>query len=599
MMAFEGTSVGAVWAQLKLDMTQFNEAVAGVSVTMMNFGTKLTKLVTIPLLGIGVASGKMYTDFELTMNRMIGLVGLTKDQVDTLSEAVLKMAPALGKAPQELADALYYITSSGITDVADALDVLDKSAKAAASGLGTTKVVADAVTSAINAYGKENITAGQATDILTAAVKYGKVEADEFAPALGRVIAVASSMGIGFDQVAGAMAAMSRVGFSAAEAATSLTAIMSTMLKPTSAATDALAKHGLTMAELRDTAQQPGGLIDVLRLLNTTFDGNDEELAQVIPNIRALRGVMNLLSQDSATVDEVLQGVTNSVGTADTAFQAYKQTNQALIDTALVGIKASLVEIGGVVMPMVADAIDSIGEHITRFADWWADLDDEQKKFIVTAAGVVAAIGPVIAIIGLVGSTVSKVIGIFSSLGPVIGALTSPVGLVIASITALTAGIVWLSDHWEGIWKSMKESSNPIIKSIVSIIDGITAAIQSVIEAVKDVIGWFARWKENAKGLQSAVDAAFPTGGGVSGKVTTVGQIGGHASGGYFTTPHIAVIAEQEPEWVVPQSQAGTFAAQMGGSANEALLRELTFQVKQLQQVVMNSGAGVVSAIRG
>ena len=596
MMAFEGTSVGAVWAQLKRDMTQFNEAVAGMSVTMMNTGTQLTKYLTLPILGVGVAAGKMYSDFELTMSRMVGLVGLTKDQVDELSAAALKMAPDLGKAPKELADALYFITSSGITDTTEALNVLDASARAAAGGLGTTKVVADAVTSAINAYGKENMTAKQATDVLTAAVKYGKVEADELAPVMGRVIAVASSMGIGFDQVAGAMAAMSRVGFNAAEASTSLTAIMSTMLKPTSAATDALAKHGLTMADLRDTAQKPGGLIEVLRLLNTTFDGNDEELAQVIPNIRALRGVMNLLAQDSATVDEVLQGVTNSTGATDAAFGAYKQTSQALLDTALTGIKASLTEIGGAVMPMVADAIQALGEKITSFTTWWAGLDDTQRRNIVTIAGIVAAIGPVIAIIGLVGSTVSNVIGIFSSLGPVIGALTSPVGLVIASITALTAGIVWLSNHWEGIWKSMKESSNPIIKSIVSIIDGITAAIQSVIEAIRDVIDWFARWKENAKGLQSAVDAAFPTGGGASGKVTTVGQINGHATGGYFTTPHIATIAEHEPEWVIPQSRAAEFAGQMGN--NDNLLRELTFQVKQLQQVVMNSGANVVLAIR-
>jgi hypothetical protein len=39
-----------------------------------------------------------------------------------------------------------------------------------------------------------------------------------------------------------------------------------------------------------------------------------------------------------------------------------------------------------------------------------------------------------------------------------------------------------------------------------------------------------------------------------------------HAGGGYFTMPHIAAIAEREPEFVVPQSQAAAFAAQMGSS---------------------------------
>jgi phage-related protein len=246
---------------------------------------------------------------------------------------------------------------------------------------------------------------------------------------------------------------------------------------------------------------------------------------------------------------------------------------------------------------MVADAIKALGEKITNFTTWWAGLDDTQRRNIVTIAGIVAAIGPVIAILGLVGTAITSVTTIIGVAGPVIAAMTGPVGLVTAGIVALTAGAFYLSKNWKSIWESMQKSGNPIIQGIVTVIEGITKAVQAVAGTVKDVIDWFGRWKEQAKGLQGAVDAAFPTGGGAaSGKVTS---IGGHASGGYFTTPHIAAIAEQEPEWVVPQSQAGTFAAQMGGSANEALLRELTFQVKQLQQVVMNSGAGVVSAIRG
>jgi hypothetical protein len=38
-----------------------------------------------------------------------------------------------------------------------------------------------------------------------------------------------------------------------------------------------------------------------------------------------------------------------------------------------------------------------------------------------------------------------------------------------------------------------------------------------------------------------------------------------HGAGGYFATPHMATIAEHEPEWVVPQSQSASFANQMGG----------------------------------
>jgi hypothetical protein len=105
-------------------------------------------------------------------------------------------------------------------------------------------------------------------------------------------------------------------------------------------------------------------------------------------------------------------------------------------------------------------------------------------------------------------------------------------------------------------------------------------------------------------GLQGAIGAlstlittdvpVAPASGGGGGGISMVA----HANGGYFTTPHVGLVAEKEPEWVVPQSRAAEFAGKMGGNT-ENLLRELTFQVRQLQQAVMTSGAGVVSAIRG
>ncbi|BCV00221.1 MAG: hypothetical protein CM15mV33_840 [uncultured marine virus] len=63
-------------------------------------------------------------------------------------------ASETGRGPQELADAMFFIASAGLRG-ATAMEVLNASAKAAAIGLGQTKAVADAATSAVNAYGAE------------------------------------------------------------------------------------------------------------------------------------------------------------------------------------------------------------------------------------------------------------------------------------------------------------------------------------------------------------------------------------------------------------------------------------------------------------
>ena len=96
------------------------------------------------------------------------------------------------------------------------MDILKESAKSSAAGLGETKVIADLLTSVMNAYGKENISAARANDILVATVREGKAEADLLAQSMGLVLPISSAMGASFEDVGAATAAMTRTGTKAA-----------------------------------------------------------------------------------------------------------------------------------------------------------------------------------------------------------------------------------------------------------------------------------------------------------------------------------------------------------------------------------------------
>ena len=146
--------------------------------------------------------------------------------------------------PQELAESLFFVTSAGLRGKV-AMDVLRESAKAAAAGLGEQKSVVDLVTSAVNAYGSENLTATEAVDTLTEAVRLGKLEPESLAGAMGRAIPQASKLGIEFSELTGLIAAMSRTGTNAETGVTQLSAIMSQLIKPSKQAEDALGTVGL------------------------------------------------------------------------------------------------------------------------------------------------------------------------------------------------------------------------------------------------------------------------------------------------------------------------------------------------------------------
>ena len=142
---------------------------------MTQMGQKLSLSLTLPLVTTGGAAIKMANDFEFAMSSITGLVGINAEQVARMEEGVRAMGVEYGRSAKESADALYFIMSAGI-EASDAMGVLEASLKASAVGLGETQIIADTVSSAINAYGIANLSASDATDSLVAAVREGKME---------------------------------------------------------------------------------------------------------------------------------------------------------------------------------------------------------------------------------------------------------------------------------------------------------------------------------------------------------------------------------------------------------------------------------------
>ena len=308
--------------------------------------------------------------FENSLSKMVGLAGVTTKQMGLFRTQLLALAPAVGRTPQELADALYFINSSGIS-ASKALGVLTVSAKAATAGLGDTATVADAVTSAVNAYGINNLSAAKATDVLVSAVREGKGEASSFAPVIGNVTALASQLGVSFDQVGAALAAMTRLGTSAELSATQLQAVFSALLKITPAANKELEKVGLSGAGLRKELGSQG-LLATLQTLQKAFEGNITGLAQAFPNVRALRAVLALVGKQADATAGIFDRMKNTTGSLDTAFSAVSQNATVKFAKTKAAIDAVQISIGAALLPTVGHAADAVSK--------WASKTDNQRK---------------------------------------------------------------------------------------------------------------------------------------------------------------------------------------------------------------------------
>jgi TP901 family phage tail tape measure protein len=290
--------------------------------------------------------------YQKTMAEIVGLTGTSTQAVGQLSQQVLQLAGPVAKAPQELADALYFVLSSGV-DAAHAMDVVTASAKASAAGLGETKIVADLVTSVMNAYGQQNISAAHATDILTQAVKDGKGEPDQYAAALGRVLPIASAAGVNFEQVAASIATMTRTGLDANEATTALRGIIGSLEAPVAKTRSALHDMGLSADDVRASIRDRG-LLDTLQMLMEKSHGNLDVMSALVPNIRALTGVLSTVGSQSENYAQILGHMNNAQGATDRAFQEATKTLDFQEKALKAAGDAIRIEIGSVFLPYLA-----------------------------------------------------------------------------------------------------------------------------------------------------------------------------------------------------------------------------------------------------
>lgn len=327
-------------------------------------GSLLRYTVGMPLMNLVSQSAKVAMQFETSMAKIRGLVGVAGKQVEIFGDQVKNLAPQVGKGPLELAEALYFITSSGF-DGAEAMDVLAASAKAASAGLGQTEIVADAVTSVMSAYGSGSYTATQATDILTAAVREGKAEADKFAPALGKILPVAAAFGLSFEDIGASVAALTRSGAEAGTAAIYLRQVLSTLLDPARKAGDELESIGLSAATLRERIQG-GDLLGALVDLEKGFGGNVESMAKVFGNVRALTAVFSLLGPNLESNREIFDSINGTAGDTAEAFAEIEKTAGYKMKAAMAQLQSSMITMGDAILPLIS-AVAKIGQMFAKF----------------------------------------------------------------------------------------------------------------------------------------------------------------------------------------------------------------------------------------
>src|SRR5690625_2208107 len=157
-------------------------------------------------------------------------------------------------------------------------------------------------------------------------------------------------------------------------------------------------------------------------------------------------------------------------------------------------------------------AFQKIVEVIKDTINWWSGLSDGAKKFIGVASGIMVAMGPILGVVAKIITTIMKLTPLFKILGTVIGAITSPIGLVVAAIIGAVAliYIYWepIKEFFLNLWESIKEAGLLIWENLK---EGWQNAKENLTEAWESVKEFFSNLWESVKEIFTTVWSAIVT----------------------------------------------------------------------------------------
>ncbi|HII4177555.1 TPA: phage tail tape measure protein [Enterococcus faecium] len=525
-----------------------NSMTTAVGKVMQGTGAAMTKYITTPLIGVGVAAAKVGGDFEAQMSRVKAISGATGDTFEQMKQQAIDLGAKTAFSAKESAAGMENLASAGFSaqEIMKAMPgLLDL---AAVSG-GDVALASENTATALRGFGLEASEAGHVADVFARAAADTNAEVGDMGEALKYVAPVANSMGISLEETAAAIGIMSDAGIKGSQAGTTLRGALSRLARPTKAMQDTMDNLGVSFYDA-DGKMKP--LKTQVELLKKAFKGLTPEQQQnalvTLYGQESLSGMMALIDKGPDKLGKLTESLKNSDGAADKMARTMQDNMNSSLEQMMGAFESAAI----VIQKILAPAVRKVADSISGLVDKFVSAPEPVQKMIVTIGLIVAAIGPLLVIFGQAVVTLQRVKVGFLALrsglaliGSSFTAISLPVLGIIAAIAAvITIGIlvyknwdkisrfgkeVWAnvkkfaSDAAEGIkekwgditqwfsdtWNNLKSGAKGLWDGTIQ---GAKDAVDSVKNAWNGIKEWFANlWKGTTSGLASAWDSVTTT----------------------------------------------------------------------------------------
>ena len=463
---------------------------------MANVGTKLTKTITAPLVGLGAAGIAAAKDLDDGYDTIIQKTGKTGDAFDDLKEQMDDVFGSMPVTAEEAGTAIGEVnTRFGLTG--DTLEEVSKQflefAKVNNEDVNDS---IDNIDTVMEKFGIDTKDTNKVLGLFTKAGQDSGVSMGTLYGALDKNGETLKNMGIG---LTGSINLLSQFEANGINSSNAMTGLRNAQKKA--------AKEGKSLSSVLKTG--------VSQIKNATTETEAMNIATQLFGTKGAAEMTSAIRDGRLNLEDLTTSLDDY---GDVVKETYEATQDPWdkMQVAVNQVKLAGAELGDELLKTLAPIIQTVADKIKEVTQWWRNLDDGTKQMIIKVGLLAAAVGPLLVVVGkgisLFGSVVGgigKVVGAFSlvktaiagagGLIPLLGSLLTAAGpfLIGGAIAVGVAGLtVLIVKNWDKIkaagkklGKAFGELGKLGIKAMQDMGKKVSAAASSMWGNVKDTVG--------------------------------------------------------------------------------------------------------------
>lgn len=461
---------------------------AKVSAVSGEFGNKVKGVgqsllpVTGALTGVGAASTVMANNFNDAMSQAAGALDKPMSEMEDLRQLAIQTGQDTVFSATDAGNAITELAKGGLTEADIKAGALKTTMDLAASSGMDLGEAANVVVQAMGAFGLSANESAEAANALAGAAAASSTDVEPLTQALAQCSAGAKNAGWSIQETTAVLARFADAGIEGSDAGTSLKTMLQRLAAPTDSAATMIEQLGI---QTRDSSGTLLGASEIAEELQDKLGGLDSASRDA-----ALSTIFGSDAMRAATVmmNSGTEGLQKYIDAANDQEAAQRLANSQMSDgsRAIEELKGSLetaaIQIGDTLAPIV----QKVAELITALVNKFSALPEGVQQVIVVVGILVAALGPLLMVIGQISLGISAVAGTLSKLSGIGGVVTNLIGGIKTAVTGLL-GII---------------TAHPVIAAITAIIVILVAlynkcewfrdGVNGILKAIKD--GFFAAW---------------------------------------------------------------------------------------------------------